>query len=70
MNQEPLVGSAEAARIFSVDKATITRWANDTGHPLNPVVRAPGPFGAFLFSRKQVEYLARERLAAKSARAS
>lgn len=63
MNQEPLIGSAEAARIFGVDKATITRWANDSSHPLSVIVKAPGPFGAFLFSRKQVEYLARERLA-------
>lgn len=66
--QEPLIGSAEAARILGVDKATVTRWANKPDHPLNPVTRVTfGPSKAFLFSRRQVEYLARERLARNGA---
>lgn len=54
MNQDDLIGTAEAAAILGVDKATVTRWAQDgrltvagrVGTSLN---------AAMLFRRSDVE---------------
>lgn len=54
-----LIGSVEAAAILGVDPATVTRWV--AKKRLTPVAKAPGPYGAFLFSRAQVVRLAQTR---------
>lgn len=64
MSDHDLIGSGEAASILGVDKTTVIRWANK--NRLTPVVRAPGPYGAFLFSRQQVVQIAQRRLQQKT----
>ena len=56
-----LITSAEAARILSVNPATLARWAaNGT---LAPVTKLAGKNGAYLFAREHVERFAAERAA-------
>ena len=64
MPESDLVGSVEAATIIGVDPSTIARWVERKR--LTPVAKAPGRYGAFLFSRTQVQRLARERLTSRT----
>lgn len=50
-----LIGSKEACQILGKDRATLSRWVA-TGR-LVPAVQLPGPTGAFLFHRNDVEAL-------------
>jgi excisionase family DNA binding protein len=56
---EALMSTAEAARLLSVDPATITRWVRQGR--LTPVFKGPGRTGGFMFHRSDVERLARQR---------
>ncbi len=61
MTAPDLITSAEAARILSVNPATLARWAaNGT---LDPVTKLAGKNGAFLFARADVQRFAAERVA-------
>ena len=60
MHDSDLVGSVEAAAIIGVDPSTITRWVEKKR--LTPIAKAPGRYGAFLFTRTDVQRLARDRL--------
>jgi len=53
MQSTDLVGTEDAARIFGVDRSTITRWVN--AGKLHPAVRLPG---AYLFDRGDLERIA------------
>jgi excisionase family DNA binding protein len=53
---DDLIGSAEAAKILSVDQATISRWVHNG--TLNPATKLPGLSGAYLFHRTDIETLA------------
>lgn len=61
--EEPLIGTAEAARILGgVSHRTVHRLV-ESGD-LTPAMTAPGgPSGAFLFNRADVERLAKVRAA-------
>lgn len=50
-----LVGSAEAAQILGVDRATFNRWV--ARGVVSPAVSFPGVTGARLFRRADVEAL-------------
>jgi predicted site-specific integrase-resolvase len=63
MEDEPLIGSDEAAEIIGVHRATILRWA--ASGKLTVIYRGRGPNGAAAFSRSQVQRLARERFASR-----
>lgn len=56
-----LIGSAETCTILDIDRSTMSRWI--AAGKLPYAVRLPGPNGAFLFNRSDVEELARERAA-------
>lgn len=60
----PLIGSAEAAAILGINKATLTRWV--LKDIVTPVHKLPGPFGAYLFSRPQIMRLAQQRIARRA----
>lgn len=62
--EDPLIGSVEAAGILGIDPSTITRWVEKG--IVTPVTKAPGRYGAFMFSRSQIVRLARERLARRA----
>lgn len=65
MLDSKLIGSVEAAKILGVDPSTITRWVEKKR--LTPADRWPhGRYGAFLFSRAQVEQLAEDRAARRA----
>ena len=51
---ESLIGTAEAATLLGVDKATITRWAQSGRLPIAARVSA-SPNAAMLFRRADVE---------------
>lgn len=53
---ESLIGTAEAATLLGVDKATVTRWAQDGKLPIAARVGA-SQNAAMLFRRKDVENL-------------
>lgn len=53
------IGSAEAASIMGVDRSTLTRLAQQGVVPI--LVQLPGRTGARLFSRAEVERVAKER---------
>lgn len=48
-----LIGTLEASRMLGVDRSTITRRV--ARGDLEPVMRAPGERGAWLFRREDVE---------------
>jgi predicted site-specific integrase-resolvase len=54
-DMDDLIGTAEATRILSVDKTTITRWV--ASGKLVPAMKLPKVNGAYLFHRSQVEAL-------------
>jgi predicted site-specific integrase-resolvase len=57
-----LIGSAEACRILAIDKATLSRWI--TAGQLDAAHKLPGPNGAYLFHRADINQLAAERASA------
>ena len=48
-----LLGSAEAAQLLGVHRATLTRWV--TSGRITPAQKMPGDTGALLFERAEVE---------------
>jgi excisionase family DNA binding protein len=50
-----LVGSGEACESLGIHRSTLSRWV--TVGKITPAVRLPGPRGAFLFDRADVEAL-------------
>lgn len=61
-HMQGLIGSAEAAQMCGVDRATFNRWAAEG--EIEPVVAMPGKRGARLYSREAVEALAARKAAA------
>jgi len=61
MNTTDLIGSAEAALILRVDRATLNRWAVKGSIPT--ALKAPGYTGPRLFDRAEIERLAKESAA-------
>ena len=59
MTKNDLIGSAEAAELLGIDRATISRWV--AAGRLTPAGKIPGLTGARMFHRKDVEAL-RERI--------
>lgn len=59
---QTLIGTAEAAAMLGVSKATVKRYAHSGELPV--VVQMPGTTGALLFLRRDVERLAKRRGAA------
>lgn len=54
---EDLIGSAEACSLLGdIDRSTLTRWVQ-LGR-IEPAMRLPGPNGAYLFRRADIEALA------------
>jgi hypothetical protein len=66
---QDLIGSTEAAEILGVDGSTLSRWTDEKLKPearrLTVAFRLPGPTGAKLFRRSDVEALAAELAATK-----
>lgn len=66
-----LVGTVEACAILGIDRATLGRWADERLRPeerkIVPAMQLPGPNGAKLYRRADVEALAAELQAARSA---
>lgn len=52
----PLIGSAAAARVFNVDRATFNRWVAAGQIPV--AGQAEGPTGARLFDADVIDQLA------------
>lgn len=61
---DQLLGSAEAARCIGVERSTLTRWIA-TGR-ITPAHKMPGRTGAVLFTRDEVERVAKEYLAERT----
>lgn len=61
-NNQDLVGSAQAALILDVDRATFNRWAKRGLVPTALI--APGLTGMRLYRRTDIEDYAKNRLAA------
>ena len=59
MHRNDLLGSFEASRILSVDRATFNRWAKRGLVPI--AITAPGVTGPRLFLRADIEALATKR---------
>lgn len=57
-----LIGSTEACRILSIDKATLTRWV--AAGTIQSAHKLPGRNGAYLFARADIEALQAERASA------
>jgi predicted site-specific integrase-resolvase len=55
-----IIGTAEACTILGCDKSTVSRMV--TAGKLVPVVKNPGPTGAMMFHRADIEELAAARL--------
>ena len=62
MDQTTLVGSIEAARILSINRATFNRWAASGRVPI--AINLDGLTGAKLYERADIEALAKIRAAA------
>lgn len=56
---QPLIGSAQAAKRFKVDRATFNRWVAAGRIPV--AVEMDGPTGARLFDADVIDSLAAER---------
>lgn len=72
MDDSPLIGAAEACAVFErlgvpIHRATFLRWA--AKGDIATIHKNPGRNGAKLFARAEVEKLARDRLAERSAAA-
>lgn len=61
----PLIGSAQAAKVFGVDRATFNRWVKAGRIPV--AIEMDGETGARLFDADLIDALAAEHLAARSA---
>lgn len=59
---EALIGATEAAEVLGVSKDTLIRMA--ARGEIRPVHKLPGPNGAYLFERADVERLAAGRVKA------
>ena len=59
-----LIGSAEAAEILGVDRATLNRWV--TSGLVHATAQLPGRTGARMFSRTYIESLTAARPAEAS----
>lgn len=57
-----LIASQDVCERFGIVPSTLSRWV--AAGKITPAVKAPGPRGAFLFAREDVEELARKRGAA------
>lgn len=55
----PLIGSAQAAKVFDVDRATFNRWVAAGQIPTE--IEMDGPTGARLFDADLIDQLAAER---------
>lgn len=56
------IGSKQACEILGIDKATLTRWA--TAGMVTAAHKLPGRNGAYLFDRRDIEAIARQRASA------
>lgn len=61
MNNTDLIGSAEAALILGVNRATLNRWAVKGSVPT--AVKAPGYTGPRLFDRLEIQRLTEKAVA-------
>ena len=61
----PLIGSAQAAKVFGVDRATFNRWVAAGRIPV--AVEMDGPTGARLFDADVIDALAAEHAERASA---
>jgi len=61
----PLIGSAQAAKVLGVSRATLNRWAV-AGH-VPTVIEMDGATGARLFDADVIDALAAERVVEESA---
>jgi len=59
LKNAPLIGSAQAAKIFGVDRATFNRWVAAGQIPI--AVDMDGRTAARLFDADLIDQLARER---------
>ena len=64
MHKPDLIGSAEAAEVCGVDRATFNRWV--VAGEIEPAVAMPGRTGARMFERADVERIRDERLGASA----
>lgn len=60
-----LIGSAQAAKILDIDRATFNRWVKAGRVPV--AMEMEGPTGARLFDAEVIEALATQRAEAASA---
>lgn len=63
-----LIGSAEACQILGIERSTLVRWVQMRW--LKPAGKLPGPNGAYLYRRPDIEALAAKRAAETAAEAS
>jgi excisionase family DNA binding protein len=59
---ETTVTSATACSLLGVDRSTLVRWV--AAGRITPAFKFPGPSGAYLFHRSEVEQLRAERMTA------
>jgi predicted site-specific integrase-resolvase len=57
-----LISTAEAVEILDIDRSAFTRWVQ-MGR-VKVAYRLPGPNGAYLFERAEIERIAAERASA------
>lgn len=60
-----LIGSTEACRILGIERSTLVRWVQMKW--LKPASKLPGPNGAYLYRRAEIERLAAQRAAEAAA---
>jgi hypothetical protein len=64
MSDEEFVGSLQASRIAGVPYSTFMRWV--AAGRITPVHENPGPTGAKMYRRADIEQLARDKAEAAS----
>lgn len=64
MSKPDLIGSSTVCQILGIERSTLIRWVQLK--QIRPATKLPGPNGAYLYRRSEVERLA-ERLAAERA---
>ena len=52
-----LIGTTEACRLLGIDRSTLSRWVAAREPRITPALQLPGPNGAMLFNRADVEAL-------------
>lgn len=60
-----LIGSTEACRILGIERSTLVRWVQMRW--LKPAGKLPGPNGAYLYRRAEIERFAAQRAAEAAA---